>query len=250
MSRLRALILDWDGVIADSEADQYAWLKHCATLVGKPFPFDKFDDDFKKNYNRYYAARGIHGLYDMLGINFEESKKQIWEAYEQWKKQAKINLFPQMKETIQHIYEHSRPCQGRPQGLRICLNTTNRFSIIQQTYLDNWLDKYFDTTVTRDILPEDKTAILTKPHAYSIEWCLDLLNCNSDEAISVGDTGTDIIACRTLRRRNPDKIQTVKTIAVTWGYETKEELEQHKPDYFIDKPEQLITIVKELSGID
>lgn len=250
MTRLRALILDWDGVIADSEADQYAWLKHCTTLVGKPFPFNTFDAEFKKTYNRYYAARGIHGLYDMLGIDFEADKEKIWKAYSEWKKQAKIQLFEGMKDVIQHIYEQSRPHEGRSQGLRICLNTTNKFSIIQQTYSANGLEKYFDTAVTRDILPEDKTAILTKPHAYSIEWCLDLLGCNPDETLSVGDTGTDIVACRTLRRRNPDKTQSVKTVAVTWGYETKEELEPHKPDYFINKPQELIPILKELGGID
>ena len=251
MSKLRALILDWDGTIADTQQDQFLWLKHCSEqLFHKPFPYLVLDERFKTDYNRYYSANGVHGLYDMLGIEFKQHEQEIWKAYEAWKTNATIKLFPGIIETLQKIYQQTRTRKDRAQALRIALNTTNRFSVIEKPYLENHLDHYIDTAVTREILPETKVTILTKPHVYSIEWCLDLLGCTADESVSVGDTVTDITACRTLRRRTPDREQRVATVAVTWGYDTKEELLHHKPDYLIEKPEELINVIKELGGFD
>jgi phosphoglycolate phosphatase len=35
----------------------------------------------------------------------------------------------------------------------------------------------------------------------------------------------------------------VKTVGVTWGFRTREELEAYKPFALIDKPEELIPII-------
>ncbi|MBI4140775.1 HAD family hydrolase [Candidatus Woesearchaeota archaeon] len=251
MSRLRALILDWDGTIVDSMRDKFAWLKHCAeNIFSQRFPYKEFNLSFVDDYNRYYSAKGIAGLYDMMGINLKQHEKQIWDAYTAWKAQAPILLFEGIKETIVEIYERSRPKKGRARGLRIALNTTNRMSVIENILTRSGISNYLDAVVTREMLPESESVKLTKPHVYSIEWCLDLLDANPDETLAVGDTRDDIIACRTLRRRNPDSQQSVKIAAVTWGYETRERLTAEKPEYLVDKPQELIQIIKQLDGID
>jgi len=236
MSNLLGLIFDWDGTIADTLPDQFNWLKYCAQSFGKKFAYDNLSDDFKRDYNRYYAANGIVGLYDMIGIDFKANDKQIWAEYEKWKVNSNIVIFPQIKETIEEIYRRSRPSKTRSQGLRIVLNSTSRYSTIEKPFIQNGL--------------EQKITVLTKPHAYSMEWALDLIGVNPDEAISVGDTTTDILACRTLRRKRPDKVERIKTVAVAYGYELKEDLACAKPDYLIEKPAELINILKELKGID
>lgn len=250
MPNLLGLILDWDGTIADTLPDQFNWLKYCAQSFGKQFPYENLDLNFKKDYNRYYSANGINGLYDMIGVDFKANEQQIWKEYTDWKVNSHIVIFPDIKETIAEIYRRSRPNKVRSQGLRIVLNTTSRYSTIEKHFIANGLDQYFDSRVTREMLPEEKITVLTKPHAYSIEWALDLIGVHPGEAISVGDTTTDIIACKTLRRRRPDKIEQVKTVAVTWGYEPKEDLIPAQPDYFIGKPQELLQILKELGGID
>lgn len=250
MPKLLGLILDWDGVIADSLPDQYAWFKYCAELFNKPFLYQNNFEAFRKDYNQYYLANALTGLYDMIGVDFKAHEKQIWKEYEAWKSRSDIKLFPDIKETIAEIYKRSRPKEGRAQGLRIVLNTTSRFSTVKKPYYENGLEQYFDSKVTREMLPESKITNLTKPHAYSIEWALDLAGVRPEEALSVGDTEVDILAGRTLRRRRPDIIERVRTVAVTWGYYKREELAPHQPEYLIDKPSQLIEIVKELGGFD
>ncbi|GEM_PF-6164072 len=250
MPNLRGLILDWDGTIADTLPDQFNWLKYCAQSFGKKFNYENLDVIFKKDYNRYYSANGIIGLYDLIGVDFKANESQIWKEYTTWKVNSNIVLFPDMKETIAEIYQRSRPNKNRTQGLRIILNTTSRYSTIEKPFIQNGLEQYFDSRLTREMLPEEKITILTKPHAYSIEWALDLIGVNANEAISVGDTTTDITACRTLRRKRPDITEQVKTIAVTWGFEPKEDLIPAQPNYFIDTPKELLAILKELGGID
>lgn len=250
MAKLLGLILDWDGTIADTQSDQFKWLKHCAEdLFSKKFPYDSLTEEFKKDYNNYYS-RGISGLYDMIGVDFEANKDRIWNEFLKWKKQAEINLFPDIKDVIAEIYSRSRPSRNRARGLRIVLNTTQKYEAIEQQFLKNGLEQYFDSKVTREMLPESKSAMLTKPHAYSIEWALDLAGVNPDEALAVGDTRDDIIACRTLRRRRPDLVERVKTCAVAWGYEPESDLKNQTPEYLIQKPKELIGIIKELGGFD
>lgn len=50
----------------------------------------------------------------------------------------------------------------------------------------------------------------------------------------IGDRRFDISAA---------KLNGLSSIAVLWGYGSKQELEQHQPDYFVSKPDEIITII-------
>lgn len=68
-----------------------------------------------------------------------------------------------------------------------------------------------------------------------IEEFLKQHGLNKDEIIYVGDEIRDIQACKKIG---------VEIIAVCWGYNSKKFLEKEKPDYLIDKPEELLKILK------
>jgi phosphoglycolate phosphatase len=51
----------------------------------------------------------------------------------------------------------------------------------------------------------------------------------------IGDRSFDISAA---------KLNGLHSIAVLWGYGSKQELEDHSPEYFVDKPAEIITIIK------
>ena len=57
---------------------------------------------------------------------------------------------------------------------------------------------------------------------------------NPLEVIYVGDEDRDIIAAKKIK---------IKTIAVTWGFNSKEKLSREKPDYIVDSPIQILEIV-------
>jgi phosphoglycolate phosphatase len=55
-------------------------------------------------------------------------------------------------------------------------------------------------------------------------------NLRLEQAIYVGDEIRDIEAA---------KRSNIKVIAVSWGFNSKEILAQHEPDFLIDEPKQL-----------
>jgi phosphoglycolate phosphatase len=55
-----------------------------------------------------------------------------------------------------------------------------------------------------------------------------------ERAVYVGDEVRDIVAARKAG---------VDVAAVTWGYNTSELLAQHAPDYLMERPEQLLTLL-------
>lgn len=56
-----------------------------------------------------------------------------------------------------------------------------------------------------------------------------------DNVLYVGDEVRDILAC--------DKAQ-VDIASVTWGFSSKSILKKHNPDHIIDRPEQLLSLLK------
>ncbi|MBR8826646.1 MAG: HAD-IA family hydrolase [Gomphosphaeria aponina SAG 52.96 = DSM 107014] len=59
-------------------------------------------------------------------------------------------------------------------------------------------------------------------------------NLNPDEAIYVGDETRDIEAA---------KKSKIKIIAVGWGFNLPSILRQHEPDFFIEKPQEILKVV-------
>jgi phosphoglycolate phosphatase-like HAD superfamily hydrolase len=55
-----------------------------------------------------------------------------------------------------------------------------------------------------------------------------------ERAVYVGDEVRDVVAARKAG---------VDVAAVTWGYNTRELLSEHAPDYVIERPEQLLTLL-------
>ncbi len=63
-------------------------------------------------------------------------------------------------------------------------------------------------------------------------------NVQKENIIYVGDEIRDIHGCQKAE---------VKIISVSWGFNSKEGLEKNNPDYLIDKPEEILKIIKNLS---
>ncbi len=74
-----------------------------------------------------------------------------------------------------------------------------------------------------------------KPHPEGILKIIDMLDYDSKDVYYIGDTEVDILTA---------KNAGVKSIAVTWGFRTREFLEKYDPDYIVDSPEGILKIIK------
>jgi phosphoglycolate phosphatase len=59
-----------------------------------------------------------------------------------------------------------------------------------------------------------------------------------DEVIYIGDEIRDIEACRKAG---------IRIISVTWGYNSRKRLHLEKPDFLVDKPEDIISVLSRLA---
>ena len=96
------------------------------------------------------------------------------------------------------------------------------------------VDTFFakDTFVT---VQGQQAHIPRKPDPTGLYQVIELLGVAKEECIYIGDSDVDMVT---------GKSAGVTTIGVTWGFRTKEVLEAHEATYIVEKPEEIISIIK------
>ena len=89
---------------------------------------------------------------------------------------------------------------------------------------------FFRIIGSRDNVPN-------KPDPYSCKEIINDMKLNKDEVLYVGDSDVDVIT---------GKNAGVKTVWVSWGLRSYEDVKDSNPDYMIDEPKQLLNIIDEI----
>ena len=74
-----------------------------------------------------------------------------------------------------------------------------------------------------------------KPDPTGIYYVLEQLGVSKEESLYIGDSDVDMVT---------GENAGVTTVGVPWGFRTKEVLEAHHATYIVDRPEEIISIVK------
>lgn len=77
-----------------------------------------------------------------------------------------------------------------------------------------------------------------KPAPDMLYMTLKDLGLTKDEVLFIGDSDVDMITANNAN---------IKSVAVTWGYRSKEILLKYSPAYFIDEASQLLKIIDEVN---
>jgi len=85
-----------------------------------------------------------------------------------------------------------------------------------------------------DVLVCADDVVNPKPHAEPVERAVTLLAANPSRTVFVGDSIHDMVSGRAAG---------VQTAAVLWGPFTRNQLEPAKPDYWLERPEQLLSLL-------
>ncbi len=249
--RLKVLSLDADGVIFDSMPNQFDWLKWFHADSNAPFEWEEFNNDFIEYYNKTIRENGFPALYHP-DTNYEKRKKKIGGLYEEWKNEYPPEAFLEIPLIIKDIRNLSRPSAKRTEGLRIVLTTNSSMASLETALLNSDLFELFDDAFAHEFLVKrvgiENANKYMKPNNYVFQEMMNKYGIvNPRQIMHIGDTPDDIKATRRLVVPESYKNKAI-SVAVTWGFETEEELAKHKPDETIDKHMQLFDVVEKYGG--
>ena len=143
-------------------------------------------------------------MYKKLGI-YKQDIQSIVDIYKNHYRQIsnqKTTLLPFAKESLEFASEFAT--------LGIVTTKTKRFSIELLKYMG--ILEHFSVIIGREDVQNPK------PHAEPILKAMSILKANADKTWMIGDTPMDIISA---------KRAGIKSIGITCGYATIQELEKH-----------------------
>lgn len=206
---LKAVIFDFDGVIADSFSAVYSIQKKIAATLGKGFRFknhDEFKDLFTTDWRKFYI--------EVLGVD----EKDLPEAGKIFRKEMMkllhdIEIFGGMKDVIINLHTKYRV------GI-----VSSNISDIVRTKLEQ-----FEIADHVDFIVGGETGKL-KPDPQPLLQCIDALGAKPDEACFIGDSEDDI---KTGRNAGVKRM-----IAVSYGFQHEGKLKH--ADVILHKPGDIL----------
>lgn len=125
-----------------------------------------------------------------------------------------IKLFPKIKDVLKQLSKK----------YKLGIVTSNSSLIVKELLKKDSLNMFSFIQSDESLLGKGK--ILKK--------IIKKQNLNPKETFYIGDEVRDITAAREAG---------IKIISVTWGFNTKEILKENKPDFLVNKPEEIIKVL-------
>ncbi len=201
------LIFDYDGVLIDSLD---IFMKHFLDSC-KKFNITQIKD--KEDFLNIFNGNMYENMYK-LGISKEEILKVVLNVKKELiKDQDKIKLFEGIKDVLEELSNDNI----------LVVVTSNDTEVVSRYF------KSKNINVFDEIVGSDKESSKIK----KIEYVKS--KYSGDSYYYFGDTKGDIIE---------GERAGVKTVAVTWGWHSKIDLKQEKPDYILEKTGDIKKIIK------
>lgn len=218
---IKLLIFDLDGTLLDTiKTIEYYGNKELQKIGQNPISTD--------NYMKYIGHGMKNLIFNILNhynINDEEIYNKFLNLYDNNYNNSpfyKTEIFKGVKETLDIIKE---------MGIKLAV-LSNKPDFATKAIINHFFsEKYFE------IVYGQREGIDVKPSPVSVFEIMDILNIGKDECLFVGDGETDI---------QVSKNAEIPSVSVSWGYRPKDELLKYNPDYLINKPEELINIIKKI----
>ena len=216
MKGIRLVILDFDGTLADTQPLILRSLQgtiaelglpsrtdaECASIIGLPL---------KECFVKLLDAD------DRLADRCCEVYRRLFDEYNH---PGMVTLFPHVEETLHELHR---------QGLQLAVCSSRARATLDRFVLSFGFDQIVQAVVSSDDVPHGK------PHPDPALRVLELIGCQPEEALMVGDASYDILMGRSAGCR---------TCGVTYGNQTAAQLREAGVDYLIDDFKNLLNLLQ------
>ena len=214
MSKIKAVLFDFDGTIMDTNTIILESWKHTFnTVLGRDPDHEEivatFGEPLDVTMGKLFPDRDTAEMVD----TYRNYQRHIY--------QKDITMFPGMKDVILELQRR---------GCKVAIVTSRLWHSTRTGLYKFDIADCFDAVVSA----EDTT--IHKPDPTPCLLCLEKLGIQPEEALMVGDSKFDILCARNAG---------VKSCLVSWTISVNEEQRRElAPEYYITEADQLLDIVE------
>lgn len=206
-NEIKEIIFDFDGTLADT----FDLSIEILNKIKGEFGFGQISkervDEFR-NSGFKDVIKSVHIPIFKLPWIIKKHQKEME------KELIKIKIFPQMDAVLKEL---------KLRGYVLGVLTSNSKNNVKKVFDNNRIN-YFDYIYSgKNIFGKDK----------KLKSIIKSRGLVKEQVVYIGDEVRDIEAC---------KKAGIKIVAVAWGYNSKEALEKLRPEYLINKPEEILKI--------
>jgi phosphoglycolate phosphatase len=212
--RFQGLIFDLDGTLVDSLPSITAAVNHGLERLSLPAhpmaAVSRMVGEGVRTLCERALPEGRLDLHDSL-------LSHVWEYYEA------------------HLLDRTKPYPGVDELVRALATSGAKLGVLSnkpdvltcRTIVGlQWASVFKAVRGQHDGLPR-------KPDPAGAYWILGALGLEPEQTLYVGDTAID---CATARAAG------IPSVAVTWGFRARAELERESPTWIVDRPDQILRI--------
>jgi pyrophosphatase PpaX len=220
MPAIHTVLFDLDGTLIDSVRLILDSYHHTLAAHGLP---PKTDEEWLRGVGTPLTVQFAEWRDDLGTL---EAMIATYREYNLKHHDRMVRVYPGVVDAVREI---------REAGVRTGLVTSkNRRGALRGLCLVR-LETMMDVLVCADEVTNPK------PHPEPVEKAVALLGADPATTVYVGDSIHDMQSGRAAG---------VRTVAVLWGPFGRSHLEGAKPDHWVETPEQLVQLVKGVSGED
>lgn len=174
-----------------------------------------------------------------ITMNYGRPLQEIFKSYDENRIEEMINCYRKI-----NLELHDDECKEfadvdlmlqtlKNKGIKIGVVTSKKSDMAERGAKLMGIFKYFDTFITPEV------TIRHKPEGEPVLKACENLGVSPSEALMVGDSPYDILA---------GKNAGAKTCGVKYTALPIEKLQESKPDFYVDKPLEILELVEKLNS--
>ena len=213
--KVSAFLWDVDGTIVDSRKFAFEVYNEVLKQLGKrTFTSEEFQELFSSDYQVHLKLVGINSAHE---VNFLVN---TWKARLVTDKH-KFRLYDGVLNVLTYLHKRNYKMAS--------VSSSSRSQL--QLYFNMFgIDKFFSVTIAREDADEQK------PSAKPILQATEKLNVSPHDCVVIDDAEDGIKAAKKLG---------ALTIGVTWGFHNHKRINNAKPDFIAETPNELRGIIVE-----